>query len=1128
MNFKPIVPPHTHPLSLDSGNSVKQFIKASAKTFGHKAIAITDHGTMGAIIEAYEYSKELKKKEGLDITIIPGIELYLKPDETDPTRDRRNGKPVSYYHVTCHFNNFQSYLKCCELTKKGYERGLWKGSEYKPLITWDELESLSGQVTLFSSCLIGAVLGPWINGSKEQSEQNFVRLKNIAGPEKFFVEIFPYEVSKDWDKKDMVFKTKPSSCDCPNGMMQVGANEWVMHLAEKYNVPMVASEDAHYANPDDKAIQDARLSNGKEQWKMADVNCLHTSDWLFAEFNRLHIGKFSESQFQEIIENSYKFADQSKGFSPHFKPALPLYPLELEAGMNEDNQQAKHVVNLIQKKGRVDFSNDIYRNRLNKELKELAFNGKINILPYFLTLHTVIEHCEKNNILVGPGRGSAAGSLLAYGLGITNVDPIKEDLSFERFFDVTRVEEGLADIDTDFSDRDAVIEFAKKEWGDRFAYIGVAQKFKTKMALKDIDRFLNGEVSKLTEDVAKSVGNSPQGVDEERFLNGYTDQDGNTVDGELDTNPKLLRYLQEHPKNAALLFKMIGITRQMGRHACGVIIADRPVHEFIPLMKVKGELITQLTPEWVQKCGGVKYDFLGLNTLLDVQKCVRLIKERTGKVIDPWKIEDTPEIWEAAANNPSTIFQLHTQTVRHGLQTMRPKNVTEGAILTSIFRPGATDAVSDEDPNKTMADIFLERWTGQRETKYIHPDLIPYLSVTKGVITWQEQIMKIVHELGGLTMVETQKVRKSISKKVSDDLINSLNKVEKHLVEVRGWTKEQANSLTSQMKASGRYSFNKSHAISYIYIARACAYLKYHYPLEWWTAVLSNADKEDLKGYWKHVSKFVRFPDVNKSNDSFEISSEGGVEFIRAPLSLLEGIGAAALAEITSKRPFVDFRDFITRIDRRVINKRAVANLIFSNSLDSLFTTDRTDEEKYAEYLNLRAEIAGTTREAFPQEYMNLTPLKRYLLKKTILTVYSDDLFDIALPKLIAEKMVEIDQNGIYKYLDTSGKFTIANSNTFKIFTDANNPAEANFAVIGMIQDEKEFIYQKTKKALKLSVELDDLTFETVKWPKWGSDHHDEEKVKNTICVLILNRKGGTGRDKVFVKKIIPIERGIE
>ena len=240
---------------------------------------------------------------------------------------------------------------------------------------------------------------------------------------------------------------------------------------------------------------------------------------------------------------------------------------------------------------------------------------------------------------------------------------------------------------------------------------------------------------------------------------------------------------------------MVGIVRQMGRHAAGVLMAEIPIHHFMPVTQVSKEPTTQFLPKWVEKCGGVKLDILGVNTLKDIQTCVRIIQERHGIKIDPWKIKDEPAFWDHAIKNSATIFQLHTNTVRDRAETMRPRNVQEAAILTSVFRPGAMDAASEEDPNKIMSDIFLERWTGKRQVKMVHPALEPILGVTKGIIVFQEQIMRIVHELAGLTMPETNKLRKAISKKESDDLKRQLQTVRQNLID-RGWTDEQATIIS--------------------------------------------------------------------------------------------------------------------------------------------------------------------------------------------------------------------------------------------------------------------------------------------------------------------------------------------
>jgi len=1119
-----IVGPHNHPLSLDSGNSVKQFIRAAAKDFGRSAIAITDHGTLGAIIEAHDYTKELKKKENLDIKIIPGVELYLLPGSDDDSGE-------SYYHVTVHFNDFDSYLDACKLSKPSFERAIWKGAEFKPLTTWEELETLSGKVTLFSSCLVGAVLRPWLKNRKDISERNFVRLMRIAGAGRYFGEIFPYEVSKNWNSQKKIFEQiAPSECSA-TGQLQVDANRWIIHLCQKYNIPMVISEDAHYAHEEDKFIQDARLNkDGKSTWKMSDANCLHNSEWLYKELKRIHPEFMNEKVFNEMVDNSYRFLENFKGFDPKFKPALPKVFVErlnsqgqiVKEEPKSDDELTQWVLGLVVKKGRINLADPIYAARLNKEIHQLAYNGKVNILPYMLTLNTIVDFCEANDILIGPGRGSAAGCLLAYALGITSVDPIKEDLSFERFFDVTRVEEGLADIDTDFSDREAVVAFIKQHWGDNFAFLGIGTTFKTKSALKDIDRFINGEVRKETEDVCKTIGLTPQGVEEEKFLNGYNDADGVYHEGELERNEKLRAFLEVNPQIKENMFKMVGIVRQMGRHAAGVLIADRPVHSFIPIMKISDEPTTQLLPKWVEKCGGVKYDILGVSTLNDIRLCLKFIKQRTGKVIDPWKIEDSQDFWEACANEPSTVFQLHTDTVRPGLQTMRPKSVQQAAILTSVYRPGAMDAPSDEDPTKMMSTIFLERWTGQRPVNYVHPELEPILSPTKGIIVYQEQIMRIVHELGGLTMPETNKLRKAISKKAGDDLLNMLARVKENLTK-RGWTEKQAQTTVDQMKASGRYCFNKSHAVSYCYIARACAYLKYHYPMEWWTAVLSNASKDDLQAYWQRVSKLTLPPDINNSTELFQIVQRDGSERILSPLTLIEGVGAAVMTEILRARPFNSLEDMMTKVSRRIVNKGPMIKLIISGTLDAFFPAEAKDYEKIQIYLNKKAELEGKgSPESVPMEYIETTPLKNFLLKKSVFKVYSDNVKNLAMPKLSAQgKATQVGASGVFMY-NSNPRRSIVSVKMLEKLIDSTEVCK--IAVIGYVVDtETKLFHNNTKSRLIASIEVENKVFDFIKWPDWGSSHHGvDQDITESVCVFLLSRR--RPGDDLFIDGIDVLE----
>lgn len=1128
--FKPIIGPHNHPLSLDSGNTVKYFIRTAAKDFGRPAIALTDHGTLGSIIEAHEYTKELKKKEDLDITIIPGIELYLLPSE----HDLKTNPKLDYYHVTVHFADFQAYLDGCKLSRSAYERSVFKGGELKPLTTWEELESLSGRVTLFSSCLVGCVLKPWLKGYPEIAEANFLRLKRIAGPGKFFAEIFPYEVSKNWNRKTKKFEPIPPSECSATGRLQVDANKFIMHLSKKHSVPMVVSEDAHYAHESEKFIQDVRLNkDGQDNWKMSDANCLHDSEWLFKELNRMH-PEIDQKMFEEMVDNSYATLDNFKGFDAKFKPSLPKVIVNHDNCCKElstDKELVNYFLDKIQALGRVNLKDPVYLERMKKEINQLALNGKINILPYFEPLTKIIDFCREKGITVGPGRGSAAGSLFAYALGITSVDPVAEGLSFERFFDVSRVEEGLADIDTDFSDKDAVIEFIKETWGDKFAYLGIGSTFKTKTVLKDVDRLIFGHVRKETEEVCKTIPNSPQGASEEDFLKGFTDADGIYHEGQLEQNEKLLEYLKKNKDHASYLFKMVGIIRQMGRHACGVVITDRPVHEFIPVQKVSGEITTQLLPKWVEKSGGVKYDILGLHTLKDIGLCVRLIKDRHGIEIDPWKIKDDPKFWEAMAKDPVTVFQLHTVTVREGVQRMRPKTAQEAAVLTSVFRPGAMDAPSDEDENMTMSDIFLDRWEGKRPVRYVHPDLEPILKRTAGVCVFQEDLMKIVHEIGGLSMPETQKFRKAISKKAGNDLIELLNKVQKHLVEVRNWTPEQAAAICDQMKASGKYAFNLSHALSYSYVARACAYFKYYYPNEWWSAVLTNSSKDDLKKYWPHVAKDVLNIDIQKSGPDFMIVPTEEGEKLLSPLSIINGLAADSKAteSIIANRPYTNIQDFVDRVDRSKVNRAVVFKLILSGAMDSLFPAGTDHMVMMQDYLKAKAKAEGKkTAEPVPSEYLSLTPLKTFLMKKKIFKMYSEEVTPLAINKLKALKRLSDFPGvpGMFLYNNPDPKARYAQTaviDTNALFETLEEEQEQVFTMIAFIQDTEEFKYQNNQKtAMKFIVEAGDQTVEFVKWPEFGENKHNiVADHSDSIAVLTLKKAYGRHDASIVSYEII-------
>jgi DNA polymerase-3 subunit alpha len=1026
--------------------------------------------------------------------VVPGIEIYLLPEAWDETKN-------SYYHLTLHFNDFEAYLEGCKLSKTSYERSVFKGGELKPLVTWDELRSLSGKVTMMSGCMVSPVGRNYVNGHKEISERYFKQIMDIAGKDKFFAEIMPYEVSSNWNKKTQLFEPIPPTECCPSGKLQVDLNKWIFHLARKYDVPVVISEDAHYAHESERFIQEARINkDGKGSWKMSDANCLHSTEWLYNEFLRLHPEETNEASFNQWIDNGEKALETFKGFDAKFSPSLPKVIVN-DVELKTVDEHLEYTMNKIIENGRVNLDDPVYSNRLNLEINELYYNGKVNLAPYMLFLTKVVDWCEKNEVLVGPGRGSAAGSLLAYGLKITSVDPIKEDLSFERFFDVTRVEEGLADIDMDFSGRNKVVEYLKNEYGDHFAALGIGTTFKTKSILKDVDRYLHGVIRKETEEVCKKIPHSPQGTTEDEFLNGKTDEEGVYHEGQLETNQFLQKYLEDNPKHKDYLRDMTGIIRQMSVHAAGVLIADRPISDFIPVMKMGEQMATQLLPKWVEKCGGIKFDILGLNTLEDIRLCLKYVKQRHDVDLNPWELPEDPEYWNEIIKDPTSIFQIHTNTVRNGLQTMKPQTTQQVSVLTSVFRPGAMDAVSDEDPNKKMSDIFLDRWTGKRAVKYIHPEMEEILKPTVGILVYQEALMKIANQLGELTKPETNQLRKAISKKEGDALLKLLAKMKTGLL-ARGWTEYQALSTVNQMKTAGKYIFNKSHGISYSYVAKACAFLKTYFPIEWWSALLSNASKDDLREYWDKIKHITLNPDINLSTDKFIIIKKDDKDWILSPITLIEGVGPSAVNAIMQNRPFKDMKDLITRAN---LNRGVMFKLILSGTLDSFFSKDSSDLEKMQSYLNAKAEVKGEKPETVPESYWHVTPLKNFLLKKSVFKVYRDDLREVAFPHLLACDVIREKQGvGVYKY--NGNDVPILNSTDIDAILDSDR--EATFAAIAYISDYEEKTFHVTKKFMILSTEIDGKTYEFAKFPDWGSTEHGiTSEVDQSVCLVILSKR---------------------
>lgn len=1163
--FKQLINGHSHSMySLDGAATIDDIVIRN-KELGATHVAVTEHGVMNSAIELYEKAR----KHGLKP--ICGIELYIEPPFLEEMRPiiaselAAKGKKLDgadgieridkqlkseYAHLTVHFKDEWAYNYFTKLTPKMESRALIKFGERKPIATIDEIAGAAGHITICSSCLIGIVNKFYLprRNSKvsrpDLAEKAYNLIREIAGKDNFFVEVFPHEVTHDWKKpvKDKATgKTTPggfipNECSpfAPDGDLQKTTNQFVINLAKKNNDPIIVSLDSHFATPEQKVVQDARLGNGQDSWKFHNSYHICPSHEAFESLKRqLDI---SERDFEEWIDNSYKFANQFNDYKMTTnKERWVLQPLP-------DNYQDK-LIELINNNGRMDWSNNDMCERLRYEIDVLANNGKINLLSYFFTVEDISSFCRENDILINV-RGSAGGSLLLFLLGVSAVNPMKHDLSFERFLTAGRIKANtLPDVDMDVAEQGLVFEYLQKKYGDAFCRISIDSQLKLKSSIRDTERAVIGKVRPETEKLCVMLPKLPQGISDYDFTFGYTDDHDVFQPGLVEIYAPIRRYKEANPEIWETVTEMLGIVRQKSQHACGVVIADGPVQNYIPITQIGDAVVTGFSPKQLETAGLIKFDILGVNTLRDIQNARKLIKEQQGVEIDPFNLPYSKEAFEALGRGDTvTVFQLDSETAKPLLRGIKPKNIEDISATTSLGRPGTLDAPSGEfegGRQLTLAEIYIARAQG-RPIRYIHPELEPIMKETLGVQLYQEQTLRIFRDIANYTYEQAETVRRGIGKKDKVVLESCMGDL-RAACTAKGWTKDQVDLLIEQIMASSNYSFNKSHAISYAYMAYACIYMRLHYPIEWWTAILTNAKKEDLQYYWPHAVQWIKMPEINNSDSEFYIKTIGKDRYIQAPITLLDGVGPATTAEIALKKPFANFEDFVNRVNRTVINKGIVFKFILSGLVDNLFPEGITDMEKLKTYLSLKKRLSGGKEEAIPEDLMNLSPLKQLQHKRSIFTVYKLDWTPAAAPYLEAKGLIQRD-NYVYVYLDPNKKDlhgrVLLDSEGIKRKLDTRDYNEDIFAMVGYIAEAEEVTYTKKSfdaaigkevmtptSMMKFLIESGDVTIEAIKWPDWGKSTHGIEKDMNgKIALFLIQRKIHSERGlQLTVKKVLDI-----
>jgi DNA polymerase-3 subunit alpha len=873
---RPYVPLHLHTeySLLDGATMIKDLVK-KAKAENMPAVAITDHGVMYGAVELTKTCKEMG-----GIKPIIGLETYII--DGDP-RDKQTKQPL--YHLTVLARNLQGYRNLIKLCSKAQLEGFY----YKPRINKAMLAEYGEGLIVLSGCL-GAEL------SQLLLKDDFDRAREAAGwfkehfGENYYIEVQDHGYPED--RK---------------------VNLQLIKIARDLQIKLCATNDSHFTNKTDATAHDALLcvQMGK---LVTDAQRMKFSGWEYIkngdEMSFLFRDHLDNDLIEESLKSTLEIADKIETVKLGADPRLPVFPVP--TGHTADSFIDYLVFDGCRK--RYGEITPQIEHRARHELKVI---GDMNFASYFLIVQDFINYAKDNGIPVGPGRGSAAGSLVAYALGITDIDPIRYNLLFERFLNPER--KSMPDIDTDFciERRDQVIKYCQQKYGeDKVAQIITFNRMTSKAVLKDVARVLEfpyGESTKLAK-MVPVVRGKPTPLAE--------------MVEEHPEFKKMYHTNDEAKQVIDLARKLEGVNKTFGMHAAGVVIGDVPLEEIVPLQKNNdGTIIAQYYMEDVAYVGLVKMDFLGLRNLTMIDKAVKIIKQTRGLDIDPQTIPlDDEPVYQVISNGDlAGIFQLETSAgMRQVARDMKPSNMEDISALIALYRPGPLDT--------GMIDKFIDCKNGKTPITYATPLLEPILKDTYGQIVYQEQIMQIAQQLGGYSLGQADLLRRAMGKKKPEEMEKQREIFNAGSLK-NGVPADVSNNLFDVMVSFAEYCFNKSHSQAYAFLTYQTAYLKTHFPVEYMCALLSSVsgEQDKVQGYIAECQSMgidILPPDINVSGNDF--TADGNT--IRFGLSAVRNVGEAAVQEIVAQRDangkYTSFQDFITRIDLRVCNKRALDALI--------------------------------------------------------------------------------------------------------------------------------------------------------------------------------------------------------
>ena len=873
---------HTEYSLLDGSNKIKEYV-ARVKKLGMDSAAITDHGVMYGVIDFY------KEAKAQGIKPILGCEVYVAPGsrfdkEAGNNEDR-------YYHLVLLAENNEGYQNLMKIVSIGFIDGFY----YKPRVDIETLETYHEGIIALSACLAGEIPRYIMRGMYEEACKSALRYQNIFGKNNFFLELQDHGMPE-----------------------QKQVNQSLLRMSREMGIELVATNDVHYTYAEDVKPHDILL-------------CLQTGKRLSDEDRMRYEGGqyFVKSPEEmatlfpyapEALENTYKIAQRCNVEIEFGVTKLPKYDVP-------EGYTSWEYLNKLCWDGFAERYPDDTGKLRDQLTYELSIIQKMGYVDYFLIVWDFIKYSRDHGIAVGPGRGSAAGSLVSYTLGITNIDPAKYQLLFERFLNPERVSMPDIDVDFCFERRQEVIDYVVRKYGkDRVAQIVTFGTLAARGVLRDVGRVMDMPYA-FVDSIAKMV---PQELNI-------------TLDRALKTNPefKTLYDTNEQVKELVdMSMRLEGLPRHTSMHAAGVVISQKAVDEYVPLSRAQdGSLTTQFTMTTLEELGLLKMDFLGLRTLTVIQNAVRMAEQGHGGKIDVDHIDynDKAVLDSLGTGKTDGVFQLESTGMKNFMKELKPQSLEDIIAGISLYRPGPMDFIPQYIRGKNHPETIT----------YDCPQLESILEPTYGCIVYQEQVMQIVQKLAGYTLGRADLVRRAMSKKkaavMQQERQNFVYGNEAEGVPgciSRGIPENVANKIYDDMIDFAKYAFNKSHAAAYAVVAYQTAWLKYYYPVEFMAALMTSVIDNSTK-----VSEYILTcrqmnigilaPDVNESESAFSVS--GGA--IRYGLNAIKSIGRPVIESIIAERkaggPYVDLSDFIHRLPGKDVNKRVVENLIKSGAFDS-------------------------------------------------------------------------------------------------------------------------------------------------------------------------------------------------